>query len=553
MSDFTEKNIEDVRPGDEIIGFDEYPLEKGKKRKFVKAKIVDCGYTRSLLSAYEYRINGASVLEASDEHPVLTNDDVFETTGKIFESDIDKKYIYIAKSVCCLSDFKDGVLKDIMNVIDRMEYHQTEITIVKIEYDRPKRFFNLTTTSHTFIANKILVHNCYEIAKKNRGLDFEYAKKFVDIILTDPDPLGVEGTDEAWLNHKSIIFDFIGGDSFMQIDLLDRITNYIVWKLWELDHRFKDDFYFSLSSNGTLFSDERVRNWIMRWKDVLSLGVSIDGHPIIHDKYRIFSKRGENGEELGSMPEILKWWNWYKETLPSSAASTKATCARDSIPYLLDSLQFMHEDLGIIYINQNFIMENSFCNEKDYILLEDQLRKCVNYVLDHDDQMYWSLIDKNFVAVKSDDDRKEDSDKSRCGSGSMPALSLDGVIYPCFRWLPMTQKNKDRTKDYIIGDINNGLYHKEKGRIVSAQTPRAMSTERCLNCKHCDGCPYCIAGCFCEFGKFKRTEYVCDLWKLQVKFSNYYWEKYYRKHPEKRNESMRFEGDLKQEAPIIIF
>ena len=150
----------------------------------------------------------------------------------------------------------------------------------------------------------------------------------------------------------------------------------------------------------------------------------------------------------------------------------------------------------------------------------------------------------------SDEDRKEDSDKSRCGSGSMPALSLDGVIYPCFRWLPMTQKNKDRTKDYIIGDINNGLYHKEKGRIVSAQTPRAMSTERCLNCKHCDGCPYCIAGCFCEFGKFKRTEYVCDLWKLQVKFSNYYWEKYYRKHPEKRVE---YDGAPKQEAPIIIF
>jgi hypothetical protein len=57
----------------------------------------------------------------------------------------------------------------------------------------------------------------------------------------------------------------------------------------------------------------------------------------------------------------------------------------------------------------------------------------VDYVLDHRHELFWSMIDLAFL---SNDKHYTDV---ICGSGSMPALSIDGNIYPCFRWLPHTK------------------------------------------------------------------------------------------------------------------
>jgi uncharacterized protein len=394
--------------------------------------------------------------------------------------------------------------------------------------DALKNFEGLNITFNTNEDCNLACKYCYEIEKKHRILPFEYAKKFIDVILTDPDPIGCVGTKDEWIIDQGLILDFIGGDSFMHIDLVDKILQYFIYRVNTIkeNHKWANRWRMSISSNGTLFEREECRDFIKKWKDVLSLGISIDGCPAIHNKNRIFAERGPNGEEVGSMDTIMKWWPWLREINPAICRSTKATCSRDSIPYLLQSLKFMHEELGMTHINQNFIMEDMGCTEEDYEELERQMEMCVNYVLEKRNKLYWSMIDERFLKRIGDPDVR--LDEGWCGSGAMPALAVNGKIYPCFRWLPHTQEKEEKSESYCVGDVWNGLNHKENFRKIREATRDKISPPKCLECEFEPCCSFCVGGCYSEFGCFKRTTHICEVTKILARAAENYWKEYDR-------------------------
>lgn len=371
---------------------------------------------------------------------------------------------------------------------------------------------------------------CYEVNKRPRVLRLDYAKSFIDHVLADPDPAGLLDDPDPVFSHayrRGLIFDFIGGDSLMNIDLLEDISAYAIRSLYLTDTEhakmWRGNFTMSLSTNGTLFGSERVRRWCTDYKDILGLGVSIDGCPEIHDRNRIFA------DGKGSMASILKHWDWYRKEFPLYSRQTKATANRETIPYLYDSLKFMHEEMEIDYINQNFIMEDMHLVDEDLKELDRQMEKCIDYVLQHSDDLYWSMIGEDqFAKAKlSTDDRWEK--EGYCGSGAMPALSVDGNIYPCIRWLPHTQVDKT---PFVVGSAKEGFIHKEIFKKVREGAYRANCTkeEKCRTCDIESACAYCIGGCYSEFGEFRRTTYSCEVNKLLVKWAREYWRIYNGRH-----------------------
>jgi uncharacterized protein len=515
MADLSEKNTEDVKKGDIIVGFDEeHPLHKFRKLHY--AVVEDCGLTRVMNSFYKYKTSSRE-LSASAEHPVLNQKNVFKTTEDFFRSKTKNKKVYTVS-------IPDRYRKNKETIENKSFYKRCDVVIRKAHSKEPKRFFNLTTSTRTFIANGILVHNCYEIDKKHRVLSLDYAKKFIDVILTDPDPIGCSGTEEEWMLDRGLILDFIGGDSFMHVDLVDKILSYYVYKVNTFpNHKWANNWRVAISSNGTLFEKKECRDFVKKWRSVLSLGISVDGCPTIHDKNRIFAEKGPNGEEVGSMQSILKWWPWLKENHPKACDHTKATCSKESIPYIYESLKYMHEDMGMTYIFQNFIMEANGCTEKDYDILREQLDKCIDYVLEHRHDLHWTMLGKRFMNRLN----PYELDKCFCGSGAMPALSIDGKIYPCFRWLPHSQEDRERSERYCVGDIWNGLNHKERFREIREAITLRISPPECLECEYSPCCCYCVAGCYSEFGCFKRTTYICELTKIIAKAAEKYWNKYF--------------------------
>ena len=231
-----------------------------------------------------------------------------------------------------------------------------------------EQYTGMTCTICTTYDCNLRCRYCYEINKHSCEIPIETVYKFIDKLLEDPDPIAAKGTNDEWIINSGIILDFIGGDSFMTPDIIDKTLSYFQYKATLMGHRYANRWRSSISSNGTLFGSPAVQKLIEKWKENFFIGISIDGCPAIHDAYRIFKDRDENGEEVGTMKTILHWWHWLKERSPDSVAGTKSTCSKASIPYLYDSMVFMHETLGMNYINQNFIMEDTGCTEEDYIL-----------------------------------------------------------------------------------------------------------------------------------------------------------------------------------------
>jgi sulfatase maturation enzyme AslB (radical SAM superfamily) len=79
----------------------------------------------------------------------------------------------------------------------------------------------------TFIVTKdcqLACKYCYLVGKNSKErMSFETAKAAIDYILND----------RAVFNNSSVIWDFIGGEPFLEIDLIDRVCDYIKRKLFE--------------------------------------------------------------------------------------------------------------------------------------------------------------------------------------------------------------------------------------------------------------------------------------------------------------------------------
>ena len=172
-------------------------------------------------------------------------------------------------------------------------------------------------------------------------------------------------------------------------------------------------------------------------------------------------------------------------------------------------------------------MENMNLKQQDLNLLDAQMEKCVRYVLLHRKEMFWSMIKKETFAEHHLSRGLDWFDSGHCGSGCMPALGTNGMIYPCFRWLPHTQNNK---VPYVAGSIKKGLYNKSAFKQVLTKATRSSCTKesKCKTCEYESACPYCIGGCFAEYGDFRRTTHICEVIKLQCKWSKIYWNEYNR-------------------------
>lgn len=386
----------------------------------------------------------------------------------------------------------------------------------------------ITCTINTTEDCNLRCKYCYEINKKKKYLKTDDAYRFIDLLLDNDDIVGLrEGDPEDDLfknfQNRGIILDFIGGDALMDVQQLDKIMTYFVTQLNTKKTKnaliWRHHYRFTIATNGTLFEEKGVKEFLEKWKKVISLGISIDGCKEIHDAYRVYPDM-----VTGSMDTILKSWDWYKKTFPYDANRTKATCSKASIPYLLKSLKFMHEDLGMEQVIMNFVMEDSHFDVSDYIEYDKQMRECVKYVLEHRHDLYWDLLGTQYANHKrSEGDEWEY--KGHCGSGAMPCLGIDGNIYPCFRWLPHTQSSYK--SPIIVGNLEKGFYNKDGFvQVRHGACRKNCSMEKCRTCEYESACPYCIAGCYSEFGDFKRTTYICEIIKITCKWAKVYWNEY---------------------------
>jgi uncharacterized protein len=342
---------------------------------------------------------------------------------------------------------------------------------------------------------------CYIVnASNHKNLTKEQAKKNIDFIFDNPE-LFYEG---------SVIWNFIGGEPLLEIELIDYMSDYLKLRMYE--SRYDDWFanhMFSLSTNGTLYHRPEVRKYIDKNRDHLSIGFSIDGTKELHDKYRVYQ------DGRGSFEDVIKNVPLYVADFKE--ATTKATLSHDSLPYIFESVKFL-SSLGLaVYMNTVF---EDVWQEGDDDIFYDQLIQTADWLIDSGK---WrtqcvSLFDSALV-----ESRWEQSNQNWCGSGKMLHIDVNGKLYPCTRLAPYSMTH--RKEGFSFGDIEKG-YDQNKLDAFLNLTKSDQSNSECLTCNVESGCSWCTGYCYDKTGSiFKRTTYICKMHKVRVKANRYYFNR----------------------------
>lgn len=386
----------------------------------------------------------------------------------------------------------------------------------------------------TFIVTKdcqLACKYCYLVGKNSKErMSWEVAKQAIDYILDH----------EEDFKEESVVWDFIGGEPFLEIDLIDKICDYIKIELFKRNHHWFNSYRFSFSTNGINYDTEKVQNFIKKNIDHLSIGITIDGTKQKHDLNRIWKTSDmQNGimpkpeEERGTYNDVVRNIPLWLSQFPN--AGTKVTISSADIPYICDSVLHLYS-LGIHEVNINCVFEDVW-HEGDDLRFETQLLQLADAIIDggyfndYACSFYSEQIGKPMDSVLDN--------QNWCGAGRMLSIDAAGNFYPCTRFAQYSLREK---KAWVIGNVHDGI-NKNRVRPFLTLDRCTQSRPECVDCEVASGCAWCQGENYDAAESptvYQRATAICKMHKARVRANNYYWNKLYRK--------LELEGIAKEEA-----
>ena len=369
---------------------------------------------------------------------------------------------------------------------------------------------------------------CYLVGKNsNEKMTWEIGKQTIDYILNE------------FSQSKGIILDFIGGEPFLEIELIDRICDYFKVEAYKKELVCFNNYRFNVSTNGINYNSPKVQEFICKNKKHVSIGITIDGTKRKHDLNRIW--KGTN-KERGSYDDVVKNIPLWLEQIPN--AETKVTISSADIPYIKESVLHLYS-LGIHEVNINCVFEDVW-KEDDDRLFEEQLMELADAIIDGG--YYNDYVCSFFTEHIGKPMDCQMDNQNWCGAGKMLAVDAEGNFYPCMRFAKYSLRSKDAL---IIGNVRDGI-DKNKLRPFLTLDRCTQSTQECIDCEVASGCAWCQGENYDAADTptiYQRSTAICKMHKARVRANNYYWNKLYRKL-EKEGEREAFENNKpKSNAP----
>lgn len=408
--------------------------------------------------------------------------------------------------------------------------------------DLDKQWEDGVAKSITFIVTKdcqLACKYCYLVGKNTKErMTWDVAKLAIDYILDH----------ESDMSEESVIWDFIGGEPFLEIDLIDKICDYLKVEMFRRNHHWFNSYRFSFSTNGINYATDKVQHFIKKNHEHLSIGITIDGTKRKHDLNRIWkTAEMEQGimpkpeEEQGSYDDVVKNIPLWLEQFPG--AGTKVTISSADIPYIKESVLHLYS-LGIHEVNINCVFEDVW-KDGDDKLFEQQLTELADAIIDCG--YYTDYACSFFTEHMGKPMDCQSENQNWCGAGKMLAVDAEGNFYPCTRFAQYSLRSK---KAWIIGNVRDGI-DKNKLRPFFTLDRCTQSTDECINCEVASGCAWCQGENYDAADTptvYQRSTAICKMHKARVRANNYYWNKLYRKL-EKEGEREAFENRKKAERP----
>ena len=358
---------------------------------------------------------------------------------------------------------------------------------------------------------------CYQHNKSKNKLSWETAKQLIDDLLYDK---------YDYINSSNtigIVLDFIGGEPFMEIELIGQIVEYTFNTMIELNHPWLYYSACNMCSNGILYTTPKVQEYFKKYGYLTHLSISIDGNKELHDSCRI----DLNGN--GSYDRAIAAVNLYREQF-GREAPTKMTLSPYNIQFLSKAvLNLIDNNYKEIHLNCAY--EPGWTIEHARIMY-NELKIVADYIIDNNlyNKVYISLFEEDNFSPMSEDDNE-----NWCGGttqGGHISVNYTGKLFPCIRYMDSSLNGKQ--EPIWIGEVGKGILttdkEKENYEKINNITRRSQSTDECFYCPVAKGCGWCSAYNYEETGTVnKRLTYICIMHKANALANIYYWNKLYQK------------------------
>ena len=363
----------------------------------------------------------------------------------------------------------------------------------------------------TFIVTKdcqLACKYCYLVGKNEKErMTWDVAKQAIDYILSH----------EEDMREESVVWDFIGGEPFLEIELIDKICDYLKVEMYRRNHHWFNSYRFSFSTNGINYHTDKVQQYIKKNREHLSIGITIDGTEMKHDLNRVYK-----GDGRGSYADVVRNIPLWLSQFPNGG--TKVTISSADIPYIKESVLHLYS-LGIHEVNINCVFEDVW-EEGDDARFEEQLMQLADaiidgeYYRDYACSFFSEYLGKPLDCVLQN--------QNWCGAGRMLAVDAAGNFYPCTRFAQYSLRSK---KAWIIGNIHEGI-DKNKLRPFLTLDRCTQSEQKCIECEVAEGCAWCQGENYDAADTptiYQRSTAICLMHKARVRANNYYWNKLFRK------------------------
>jgi len=344
---------------------------------------------------------------------------------------------------------------------------------------------------------------CYITHKAaNKKMNLETAEAFINYILSN-----------EISRKEAVIIEFIGGEPFIEVELIDQITDMFKLATYERNNEWFWNYRISICTNGVNYADPAVQHYIEKNRKKISLSITVDGTREKHDLQRVFP---DGTGSFDTIDNNLALW------LSQFPGCTKVTFSSEDLKYLKDSIISLW-DKGITDVSANVVFEDVWA-EGDEVVFEQQLMALADYVLDNAlyEQYYCTLFDDGIGGYYTEGDKE----MTHCGAGKMIALGPDGKLYPCLRYKGFSLNNH---AEWCVGDVEKGI-DMEKIRPFITAANRLQSDSECLKCVYAKGCAHC-QGFNYDVAEtptnFYRAKYICKMQKSRVYANEYYFDKLY--------------------------
>ena len=355
----------------------------------------------------------------------------------------------------------------------------------------------------------------WETAKDFIDITFENAANFHTIPKQDLNPI----------RHK-ICWDFIGGEPLLQADLMFKCMEYICNRTEKLDdmHPWKSlwscgcgqpnckqpGYRFMVGTNGLLLNDAKIQKELLKYKDIVHIGVTLDGDQEMHDLCR------KDTAGKGSFDRVMRAWIWLRQNFPASVHGTKSTIAHENLPYISRIIKFFAKlEPNKFYLMQNCVFENVW-HKGDQFTLFNQLCDAADFIIDN--KIYDRFMARWFDLSIF---KKSTSTTNWCGASTvMTACDHNGDLFSCIRF-------KHVAKPHILGTLKTG-FDSDKRKMMETGNPISSDEQfkvTGLGCKECpiSGlCSDCQAFAYETFDRFDlKSPFLCPMHRA-VAIANIY-------------------------------